>query len=99
MDRKTKWQIPEIIERDILRPIAEIYAVRNSGMFPEGIDSVEIEVSANPDRVNGKDIIRISYPIGRSEKIDEVIYQDIEITVNPSEDPESLCQRIMLGDI
>jgi hypothetical protein len=99
MARKDKWQIPEIIERDILRPIAELYVVRNVGMFPEGADSVEIDVVANSDRVNGKDIIRISYPIGEAESNDEKIYQDIEITVNPSEDPEAIWRSIMLGDI
>lgn len=77
MPMKRKYKIPEVIEREYLRPVAEGMAL--AYYKKHGVDRVVIEVEADTNRKKPKDIIRIKiYQSSGKFLIDEIKITDFD---------------------
>jgi hypothetical protein len=103
--KKTRWEIPEIIERDLLRPVAEDFLNRSAHIFPCSIDEVEIDCIASTDRSdNGQDIINFIYPMVNADGSVETdedglpLCETLEIVIAPASDPEQIIRELKEGN-
>lgn len=74
---KKKYKIPEVIEREYLRPVAEEMAVPYYKKY--GIDKIVVEVEADDNRKKPRDIIRIKiYQASGKFLVEEIRITDFD---------------------
>ena len=87
--RKEKWEIPEVIERELLKPVADMVVQSFKQDLPDHYD-YEVSLDADTDRVNGNDYIVVDVIDLRGiEETVTAIYQ-----MPPPKDPEEAWRNI-----
>ena len=70
---KDKWKIPEVIEREYLRPIAEELVIPYYKQYGE--ERVWIEVEASVSRDEPKDVIKINILDKNKKDVTQVVIE------------------------
>lgn len=89
---KDKWKIPEVIEREYLRPIAEELVIPYYKQYGE--NRVWVEVEADSTRIKPIDIIKINILDKNKKDVTQVVIQiddfneDTIRRIESSETPE-----------
>jgi hypothetical protein len=84
---KDKWKIPEVIEREYLRPIAEELVIPYYKQYGE--ERVWIEVEADSTREHPKDLIKINILDKNKKDVDQVIIEIDDLSEETLEKFES----------